>query len=148
MLPRRPPPAVLPPAADAEQAKRAIRDAIGGTRGYRVVETPPGLDDVTITESFVDHLVDHHPRREARERFAEFVLPTVRDPDEVWLAAVEGPKGRIVYRRRFIAAFEGRDGLLVAQEARDGSWAWTFYTARTVLRHRRGRLLYRRPEED
>ena len=148
-LPRRPAPPVRTPAGDPDQAKRAIRSAIGGDTGsYRIVETPAGLDDVTVTDRFVDHLVDHHPRREAREQFAEFVLPTMRDPDEVWLTAVEGPTGRIVYRRRFIAAFEGRDGLLVAQEARDGSWAWTFFTSRSVRARRRGRLLYRRPEEE
>ena len=96
---RRPAPPVGTPAEDADQAKRAIWDAIGGARGsYHVVETPAGLDDVTITDRFVDHLVDHHLRKEARERFADFVLPTMRDSEEVWLLAVEGPTGRIVYR--------------------------------------------------
>ena len=148
-LPRRPAPPELPRAPDAEAAKGAIRDAIGGTRGsFHVVETPAGLDDVVVTDRFVDHLVDHHSRDEARERFARFVVPTLRDPDEVWLAALTGPDGRVVYRRRFLAGFEGRAGLVVAQEGLDGSWAWTFYTPRAVGRVRRGRLLYARPEEE
>ena len=78
-------------------------------------------------------------------------LGGLRDPDEVWLTAVERD-GRVVYRRQFFAGFAGEANAayVVADEQLDGSWAWTFFTMRRrrdVNNRRRGRLLYRKADD-
>ena len=167
-LPKRVPAIPAPPrlatADTPEAAKRQIAERlsqpgfkpIGFTRAdgkkdiaFNRVETPDGLEDVLITESFVDHVVDGHEGHH-RERFADHVLPSLRDPAEVWLTAVTGPRGRTVYRRQFIAAFDGGpkdNAVAVTQEDKDGSLSWTFVPAnrRYLNNRRRGFLLYRRP---
>ena len=94
--------------------------------------------------------MDDHPAGR-RERFADRILPSLRDPAEVWLTAVEDSRGRTVYRRQFITAFTdaGKEHTVaVTQEEKDGSLSWTFYPARagSVNGRRKGFLLYRRPE--
>ena len=163
-VPAIPAPPRLAPADTPEAAKRQIAERlsepgfkrIGFTRAdgkkdvaFNRVETPEGLEDVLITESFVDHLVDDHPSGR-RERFADHVLPSLRDPAEVWLTAVTDPQGRTAYRRRFLTVFDDRERkentVAITQEDKDGSLSWTFYPARSVNGLRKGFLLYRRPE--
>ena len=140
----------------AERLGQPGFEAIGITRADGVrdvirsrVETPAGLDDVYIPESFVDHIVAG--KRDHRERFADWILPSLRDPAEVWLTEVTDGRGRKAYRRRFITAFQeaGRDKptIAVTQEGKDGSLAWTFMRAdaRYLNDQRSGFLLYRRP---
>ena len=159
-MPAIPAPPRLPAAPDAAAAKRRIAERlsqpgfepIGITRAdgkqdvvFSRVETPAGLEDVYVTESFVDHIVDH--KKDHRERFADWILPSLRDPAEVWLTEVTDGRGRKVYRRRFITAFEGtvkdKPTIAVAQEGKDGSLAWTFMRAgsRYLNDQRRGFLL-------
>ena len=166
-VPAIPAPPRLPAAPDAAAAKRRIAERlsqpgfepIGITRAdskrdvvFSRVETPAGLEDVYVTESFVDHIVDH--KKDHRERFADWILPSLRDPAEVWLTEVTDGRGRKVYRRRFITAFEGtakdKPTIAVTQEGKDGSLAWTFHRrdARSMDSQRSGFLLYRRPREE
>ena len=75
------------------------------------------------------------------------IRAVLTDPEEVWLVA-ERRRGRVVYRRRFLAAFDD-DLVGVVQEEKDGGLAWTFYPGDRVARrdpndNRRGFLLYRR----
>ena len=55
---------------------------------------------------------------------------------------------RVVYRRKFIAAFEGDLAamLVVAQQDPVGWLAWTFYPVKNINSQRKGYLLYRREE--
>ena len=164
-VPAIPAPPRLAPADTPEAAKRQIAERlsepgfkrIGFTRAdgkkdvaFNRVETPDGLEDVLIVESFVDHVVEGHEGHH-RERFADHILPSLRDPAEVWLTAVTDPQGRTAYRRRFITVFDGRrrreeSTVAITQEDKDGSLSWTFFPARSVNGLRKGFLLYRRPE--
>lgn len=163
-VPAIPAPPRLPAAPDAAAAKRRIAERlsqpgfepVGITRADGVrdvirsrVETPAGLDDVYIADSFIDHIVDR--KKDHRERFADWILPSLRDPAEVWLTEVTDGRGRKVYRRQFVTAFEGVDGetkptVAVIQEGKDDSLAWTFVPTRDSYANgrRRGFLLYRR----
>ena len=116
---------------------------------YNRVHTPASTADIYIPDSFVRHVVLDHPRGN-REQFAHLVLPTLKDPAEVWVSAVERGE-RTLYRRQFLAAFDEKPGgaVVVVQEHRDGGLAWTFYAAGSnhINRLRAGHLLYRRPEK-
>ena len=141
---RLPVPALLPKAKSAEAALTQLTTALAlPKRGWRRVETPAGLDDVVIAQSFLPHIVND--RRAARERYANYVLPTLQDPLEVWLTRYEDGS----LRRRFIALFEEarRQSLVVARENRDGSILFNFIPAgrETYLdTQRQGLLLHRK----
>ena len=117
-----------------------------GNKEWRRVTTPDGLDDVVIAASFLPHVVEK--RGQARERFANYVVPTLSDPLEVWLT--EYPDGS--FRRRFVKAFEDVDTtetLVIARENKDGSLLYNFIrTDREGYAdsQRTGFLLYRRSD--
>ena len=108
---------------------------------FRGVESPVG--EVLLTEGFVTHLIDHHAG-EVRERWRQYILPTLRDPAEVWLVATLLDDGRIGYRRVFVGRFDdGRGTTGVVQEEPFGEMAWTFHRDdRAGTRQRKGYLLY------
>ena len=142
-----PVPPRLPRAENQDAQLQAIENAIGMPReGLRVVRTPGRLENVAIRKEQLPHLVE----KQHREEWANYILPTLEDPLEVWLSPVKlKPSGRIVYRRRFIALFDDidktRGALAVAQENRDGSVLWTFFPQdklKHIDKQRQGFLLY------
>ena len=145
LLPPAPP--HLPPGKDQEAQLKIIKDAVGMEKnGIRIVRTPGYLDDVTIRKRYLPHLV----RKQHREEWANYILPTIEDPLEVWLSPAKlKASGKIVYRRHFIALFddtgETRGAIAVAQENKDGSLLWTFFPQHNIRRldkRREGFLLY------
>ena len=164
-LPRIPAPERLPRAAPeagetmADAQIRQIREAIVATGGrivpsrsferadgetdavFALASTPAG--DVLLTERFLAHVVE----KQHREEFANFILPTLRDPAEIWLQADER-HGRILYRPIYVGAFEGVDAVAVVQEdPKHGALSWTFYReGGDIDRRRRGYLLHYREE--
>ena len=144
-----PAPPRLPRANDKDAQLQVIKTAIGmPANSVRRVRTPGNLDDVLIRKEWLPHLVKKQPR----EEWANYILPTLEDPLEVWLSPVKlKPSGKIVYRRRFITLFDDagktRGALAVAQENKDGSPLWTFFQGRDFKyldRQRQGFLLYRK----
>ena len=143
---RLPTPALLPKADNATAALAQLEGALAvPNTGVLLVRTPDGLDDVVVRREYLPHIVEK--RAHARERYANWILPTLQSPLEVWLARHEDE----VYRRRFIAAFGTHDNqsLVIAQENRDGSLLWTFFPTKDnkyLDRQRSGHLLYRRSQ--
>ena len=144
-----PAPPRLPRAKDKDAQLKIIQDAVGmETSGVRVVRTPGRLEDVAIREEHLPHLLEKQPR----EQWANYILPTLEDPLEVWLSPVKlKPSGKIVYRRHFITLFDDagktRGALAVAQENKDSSLLWTFFPKdkmRQMDKRREGFLLYRK----
>ena len=139
-------------ALDRGGRRRSITRADGKQDTvFGEVVTPEGLDNVMLTGGFVRHLARGH----GRDQFVEAVIPTLTDPAEVWLQPTL-VKGRVFYRRVFIAAFDragegprqrGRGAVVVAQEDPLGILSWTFVPPKQAQRlnnRRRGYLLYRR----
>lgn len=102
-----------------------------------MIPTPVG--PVMLTGEFIRHLVEKRPQQ--RERFAELIVPTLRDPVEVWLQPTIRRDGRLSYESAYIG---DHGAFVVAQEHREGTIGWTFYLERRLRRRRRGYLLYRR----
>ena len=145
LLPPAPP--RLPPGKDRDAKLEIIEDAVGmPDNGIRMVRPPGRLDDVAIRREYLRHLVG----KQAREEWANYILPTLEDPLEVWLSPVKlKASGKIVYRRHFIALFDDagktRGTVAVAQENKDGSLLWTFFprdNMRQMDKQRQGFLLY------
>ena len=145
LLPPAPP--RLPHGKDQDAQLKIIEDAVGMKENdIRVVRTPGRLDDVVIRKKQLPHLVG----KQHREQWANYILPTLEDPLEVWLSPVKlKASGKIVYQRHFIALFDdagkNRGTLAVAQENKDGSLLWTFFPKnkmRQIDKQRQGFLLY------
>ena len=144
-----PAPPRLPHGKDKDAQLKIIEDAVGmESNGVRRVRTPGRLDDVVIRKDYLPHLV----KKQHREEWANYILPTLEDPLEVWLSPIKlKSSGKIVYRRRFITLFDDagktRGSLAIAQENKDGSLLWTFISQDKMKRidlQRQGFLLYRK----
>ena len=119
MTPRRETPELLKGADNADAAAKVLREALGVPEGgLKLVQTPTGR--VAILDRLLSHLVEK--RKDERERFAKFILPTLRQPDEVWSTAYDDD----TTRRRYIKLFAGAkyDILVIVRELADGSVLW------------------------
>jgi len=136
-------PKLLARAKDEDEAEAVLaREVLGGSL-WRVFRTPDG-EEAVIHGRWLRHIVSRYGRRgrrDARERFAGFIIPTLKDPDEIWLA------GR---RKRFIKVFldeeDDKPMLLVLDERPGGFMLWTAYRTRwdEINKQRAGTLLYSR----
>ena len=162
-LPRIRAPMREPEANDPAAAKQRIFDAIvgkgsehtpiirwDGTEDVIVarIATPPGLDDVMITQSLVDHIIDG--KGQHREEFAHYILPSLTNPAEVLLTEVKLNEKRIC-RQLFLTAFSDLvDTVAVVQEDANGWLTWTFYAADnidTIRSDDRHTVFYRRSNQ-
>ncbi len=67
--------------------------------GYVAYKTPVGI--VFITDANLRHVVEN--RGDRRERYANFIIPTLVSPTEIWQTAYDDGS----YRRRYIKVFKG-----------------------------------------
>lgn len=135
---RRPAPPEVPEAPTSAAARDvlAAEFEVSPDTPSRTIETP--VEPVTIRYDWLDHLVEK--RRDARERYARFVLETLRDPFEVWLTRYADG-----YRKRYVGLFSGATDLaVIVRENRDGSLLWNVLQRddRRMNALREGALLY------
>jgi len=108
-----------------------------------------GVDDVVIHDDMLPHIADHEDK--TRVRFANRLLPTLEDPDEVWLAGYKNDKGDYEFRRHFIRGWDDKKATFtVVAESADGWLFYTFFPTRKekeINKRRLGELLYFRPED-
>lgn len=133
-------PAMLPMAPTREAAEAQLAKALGfeGDERLRTVTTPMGWR--TIWRDNLPHLVAKEA--DGRERYANYVLPTLTQPYEVWLKAhVDGK-----LRENYVGIYqEGRNALLVIVRInRDGSLMWNMMQRppKDMDRLREGWLVY------
>lgn len=135
-------PAMLPAATTRNDAVAQLAKALqlDGDKARRV-ETPVG--PVMLQRALVAHMVQKELA--TRERYANFVLPTLEDPDEVWLTAYADS-----YRRRYVAFFPERNMLVIVRVNRDGSIIWNGIKMRDkeIDKNRMGILLHRKELPD
>ncbi len=142
-LPGPPVPKMLPQAANPQQARRMVQATLGlsGETPRRFVETPVErvLLDLDRTAHITDKFSDH------RERFANRIIPTLSDPNEVWMAYFDDG----TFRKRYLKVFKGgggrdRGGLSVVVETPDGQLLYNFIPIdpQGINRNRLGALLY------
>lgn len=112
-------PALLPGANSLEAAVVVLRNALGIAEGGAALVSTP-VENVTILDSSLAHVVEK--RADQRERFANFVLPTLQSPSEVWEVAYDDA----TLRRRYIKLFGGTkyDLLVIVKVDPDGGIFW------------------------
>lgn len=136
-VPRLPDPGVLPTAEGVDAAVGMMNSVLVPDGNINIVRTP--IECVAIRPEMLPHTVEKGP--DARERYANHALATLRDPFEVWLTAYDDGS----YRKRYIGMFN--DLLVLLRENRDGSLAWDLFSllqrdSEGLNRLREGRLLY------
>ena len=137
---RLPDPGELPAASDRDTVHRMMVDVLLAGASTRTVKTP--IEDVVIRRELLPHVTEKE--QDARERYANYVLPALQQPFEVWLTPYEDG----TYRKRYIGLFQAKNDLLVVvRENRDGALSWDVYnlmhgTAKRLNKLRVGTLLF------
>lgn len=112
-------PPLLPAGATAREALETLRSALGVEAGSEItIETP--VEMLRILDASLTHVVEKD--KDARERYANYVLPTLRKPTEVWATQYDDA----TTRHRYIKLFNGskNDLLVVVMVNPDGSIFW------------------------
>jgi SPP1 gp7 family putative phage head morphogenesis protein len=137
---RLPKPNLEPAASTQREAMETVMRATGLTEEirFRTITTP--IEDVIIHADRLPHMLEK--RLEARERYANFILPTLTAPREIWLT-----KYADGWRRQYIGLFKGdHDMVAVVRVNRDGSILWNIMEAKDkkANKHREGIFIYGR----
>lgn len=135
---RLPAPPLLKTGKDAAEALLILQTALGVSQAnpLRVISTP--VDQVAIRAEFLPHLLAKREHR--REVTANYIIPTLESPYEIWLTSYEDG-----LRKRYIGLFQDqRDLLSVVRENRDGSLLWNVIRMRDaeLNKQRTGNLIW------
>ena len=138
---RLPSPPLLERAASREAAVDVMAHVLGVSLEVplRTVVTPK--ETVFVQHGWLPHMVGKET--DARERYANFILPTLTDPFEIWEIAYPD-----LPRNRYIGLFRGRrDFMVVVRVNSDGSLMWNVMQAKPkdMNSHRIGELRYEKP---
>ncbi len=128
------------PLKAAQTHKEAIAIMLSAlelkNKPYRIIETPK--EQVILRAELIPHLVEN--RLDMRERYANFIIPTLTNPYEIYLTEYKDG-----FRERYIGLFTGKNNLLVIVRLnKDGSLLWNVMQGndRSMNKQRIGTLLY------
>lgn len=131
-------PAILESGEDITTAKNILLDALGlnEINKIRIIETHIGL--VNLNFHLLDHIVEK--RNDARERYSNFIIPTLVSPFEIY--NTEYTDG---FRYQFIGLFKGNTNLLVVVKIDSSNnlmWNIMHTDKRIINKHRKGELIF------
>ena len=131
-------PQILKMGHNANEAVVILAEALGisSEERYKIIESP--IEKIIINKEKLLHLVEK--RDNARERYANFILPTIITPYEIW--AVKYEDG---VRNRYIGVFTGKYNLaVVAMVNLNGSLLWNIMNMedKKLNKHREGELVW------
>jgi len=130
-------------AAKSLGALRAAFDIKAG--GSRRIATPDGLDDVVIYDAMLPNLFMGEDK--FRARYANYIVPTLERPNEVWITGyrIEGARQH-EYRLHYIKAWSDKSLFVIVTEDAAGNLFYNFIPIskkNKINKMRRGALLYR-----
>ena len=132
-------PKLLEGSKSSAEALTVLRKNLGVLNGERInVDTPIGK--VIIDDTLLAHIVEK--RTSARERYAKWILPTLKEPTEVWLSKY----GENEERKRFIKLFsDGKQDMLVVVSLLNDNSIWNVIPmpTRSIDNQRNGKLLWK-----
>ncbi|MBI1936675.1 MAG: phage head morphogenesis protein [Ignavibacteriales bacterium] len=134
-----PAPLLLEPGHDKEEALRIIISALGISNEKKILSVKTPIETVLIKQDYLSHLVEK--RLDQRERFANFIIPTLKNPFEIYLTEYEDG-----FRRQYIGLFESKYNILtVARFNDDGSllfWNMMHADKTKMNKNRIGELIW------
>ncbi len=134
-------PVILDAGEDILSAKAILLNALDldDNNKIKIITTPIGI--VNINSLFLDHIVEK--RNDARERYSNFILPTLCNPFEIYNTQYTDG-----FRHQFIGLFKGNTNLLVVVKINaSNNLMWNImHTDRRIMnKHRRGDLIFFQP---
>lgn len=131
-------PSLVHPGETAEDAEKILSTCLGFSEGSSEIEFDTPVGAVLVQRSKLRHIVDK--RRDARERYANFALATMRFPLEVWSVDYDDGSKRLVY----IGVFSGSRHMLVVVSMVGGMLLWNFMHSdkKALNKHRHGDLIF------
>ncbi|MBC7881981.1 MAG: hypothetical protein H7Y37_11695 [Anaerolineae bacterium] len=134
-----PEPPIIGAAEEAAEALLLLRSALGlkSSDMMRIIETPIGT--VEIRGDLLPHLVEK--RLDQRERYANFILPTLANPYEIFETGYEDGSRRL----RFFGVFASKYSVqVVVMMGNPEMFLWNFMHAerKKMNKNRSGKLIF------
>ena len=136
-------PGMLPPAGSVDEAVKVVAQAIGVSKESPIKQITTPIEEVRAEYDKILHLVEK--RGDDRERYAKYILPTLRSPFEIWKVAYDDGGDR----HRYIGLFQGERDLAIAVKVDpDGSLLWNIMQDdhAGMNRMRLGELVYEKKQ--
>ncbi len=137
-----PTPKKLSAGKDAEDAEKILANALGFTGDERLITVSTPMGTRTVWRENLMHMVEK--RADERERYANYVLATLKNPFEIWLKKHEDG----LLRENYVGLFQEGDKamLAVVRINRDGSLLWNIMQRdeRGMNRLREGWLVWKK----
>ncbi len=114
-----------------------LKQALLDDKDIRIITTP--FDDVIIDSTIVNYLIKHS-RDKQRYQFGSLIVPTLQNPNEIWL-----PKYRDgSIRPNYITYFKDTNMVVIVKIAKDGQLVWNAIPAKikSIDNIRQGLLQY------
>ncbi|MBX2977107.1 MAG: hypothetical protein KF721_13330 [Ignavibacteriaceae bacterium] len=131
------PPKLLPSGKNKQSAFLILKTALGiTTESEKLIITP--VQEIVIKPNLLLHIVQK--RNDAREKYANFIIPTLINPFEVYNTEYEDG-----FRNQYIGLFKGTSNILVViKTSSDGNLFWNMMHTdkRIINKHRVGELIY------
>lgn len=129
-----------PSAIDLDHALEQVALGFGLQEGVEAVLLETPYVSLSVRRQYLLHIVEKRPN--ARERFTEFALDTVRNPLEIWQVSYSDGSCRLA----FIGAFDTKYQMLVVVHVDHGNVLWNFMNCdkKALNKHRHGLLVYQR----
>ena len=137
-----PMPTPLHAGNSVDAALDILKNALGMNVG-EVLEIPTPIGVKRIEAKWLPHIVEK--RNDARERYANLILPTLQNPTEIWESDYEF-HGKWEKREHFIKIWRaGSNAFFVVVNLEKGGTLWNGIPLRirSVDRQREGKLLWR-----
>jgi SPP1 gp7 family putative phage head morphogenesis protein len=132
-------PEMIKKANSIQEAEQILLDTFGLTNENKIITVKSPVEDITVNKDYLEHII--LKRDNARERFANYILPTLENPYEIW--ATKYQDGGI--RKQYVGLFKGKYNLLcVVRMNEDGSLLWNMMNGdnRDLNKNRKGLLIY------
>jgi hypothetical protein len=129
-------PELLDEGKTKEEALEIMSKAIMGNKEELVVNTQGG--EVLITKDLLAHSVEK--RLDKRERYANYVIPTLENPYEIYYTQyADGSR-----RMRYVGLYKGGKAFAAITLKRDGNILWNVMRSKpkTINQFRKGWLIY------
>lgn len=107
-------PAKLPKAKNNTEALAILESTLLQGKKTNTIKTP--ITDILIDKASIEHIILDHPRKDAREQYANFIKLTLQEPDEIWAIKERDKDVESYYKKRYnyIKLFKSKkDNILV-----------------------------------
>ena len=150
-------PFVLSPNAKAPEKLPKLKDYQGSYKEYKqLVKSTLGIEEkeafifdvlgqpVKISDELIEHILK---KKDGREQFIPYVVPTLKKPNEIWLQLWQKKTGKYIWRKLYLKGFfeeKKRFTWVTAEVGRDGWVFWNVISSSDLKRinnYRQGLLL-------